>query len=150
LGKLFEVTPLRKIGIGLFVTALSFVIPSLVQVSIDAGGAPHIGWQVLAYALITAAEVMVSITTLEFSYTQAPRKMKSFVMGVYMLAITLGNLLTAQVNDFIADQREAGNTYLDGARYFWFFTIVMGVTAVLFVVWSQFYRGKTYIQGEQD
>jgi POT family proton-dependent oligopeptide transporter len=39
---------------------------------------------------------------------------------------------------------------LDGARYFWFFTIVMGVTAVLFVVWSQFYRGKTYIQGEQD
>jgi POT family proton-dependent oligopeptide transporter len=150
LGRWFAVTPLRKIGIGLFLTAASFTIPSLIQVSIDAGGAPHIGWQVLAYMLMTAAEVMVSITALEFSYTQAPRKMKSLIMGVYLLSVTLGNLLTAQVNSFIADQRAAGNTYLDGANYFWFFTIVMSVTAGLYVVWSQFYRGQTYIQGDDQ
>ena len=41
-----------------------------------------------------------------------------------------------------------GNLVLQGADYFWFFTGVMFVTAVLFVVWSQFYRGQTYIQGE--
>jgi POT family proton-dependent oligopeptide transporter len=150
MGKFFEVTPLRKIGIGLFVTAIAFVIPSLVQVSIDAKGAPHIAWQLLAYALITSAEVMVSITSLEFSYTQAPRKMKSLIMGVYLLSITAGNLFTAQVNGFIASQRAQGNTYLEGATYFWFFTGIMLVTAVAFVFWSQFYRGRTYIQGEQD
>lgn len=149
MGRWFEVTPLRKIGIGLFLTALSFVIPSLVQESIDAGGSPHIAWQVLAYMLMTAAEVMVSITGLEFSYTQAPRKMKSFVMGVFLLSITLGNLFTAFVNGFIANQKEAGYTYLDGANYFWFFTAVMAVTAVFYVGWSQFYRGQTYIQGEE-
>ncbi len=150
LGRFFEVTPLRKIGIGLFVTAIAFTIPSLVQQSIDAGGAPHIGWQFLAYALMTAAEVMVSITGLEFSYTQAPRKMKSLVMGVFLLSITLGNLFTAWVNGIIADQKAAGNSFLEGASYYWFFTGVMAVTAVLYVIWSQFYRGQTYIQGEQD
>jgi POT family proton-dependent oligopeptide transporter len=150
LGRFFDVTPLRKIGIGLFVTASAFTIPSLVQQSIDSGGAPHIGWQVLAYALMTAAEVMVSITALEFSYTQAPRKMKSFVMGVFLLSITLGNLFTAQVNGFIAAQNKAGNTFLEGAMYYWFFTAVMAATAVAFVLWSQFYRGRTFIQGEQD
>lgn len=150
LGRFFEVTPLRKIGIGLFVTALAFVIPSLVQESIDAGGAPHIGWQFLAYALMTAAEVMVSITGLEFSYTQAPRKMKSLVMGVFLLSITAGNLFTAKVNDVIAAQKATGNSFLEGANYYWFFTAVMAITAVLYVIWSQFYRGRTYIQGEQD
>jgi POT family proton-dependent oligopeptide transporter len=150
LGRFFAVTPLRKIGIGLFVTVVAFVIPSLIQESIDSGGSPHIAWQVLAYVLITAAEIMVSITGLEFSYTQAPKKMKSFVMSVYLLSITAGNLFTAQVNAFIAKQREVGNSYLEGASYYWFFTGVMLATAVLFVVWSQFYRGQTYIQGEPD
>ena len=74
LGRWFEVTPLRKIGIGLFLTAASFVIIALAQHRIDAGQTPHIIWQLVAYAVLTAAEVMVSITALEFSYTQAPGK----------------------------------------------------------------------------
>lgn len=149
LGRLFEVTALRKIGIGLFVTAIAFVVPSIVQQWIDGGAAPHIAWQILAYVLMTAAEVMVSITALEFSYTQAPKKMKSLIMGVFFLSITLGNLLTSKVNDFIADQKELGNVVLEGADYYWFFTSIMLVAAVAFVVWSQFYRGSTFIQGDE-
>ena len=41
---------------------------------IDAGGTPHISWQIVAYVVITAAEVMVSITALEFSYTKRRRR----------------------------------------------------------------------------
>ena len=147
-GRFVEVTPLRKIGVGLFLTGMSFVIASLIQERIDAGGAPHFMWQVLAYAVITAGEVLVSITGLEFSYTQAPRKMKSMIMGVFFLSITAGNLLTSQVNKYIADQKLEGRAVLEGADYYWFFTGVMFVMAVGFVIWSQFYRGKTYIQGE--
>ena len=56
------------------------------QQSIDDGGARRMSCgKLLAYVVMTAAEVMVSITALEFSYTQAPRKMKSFVMGVFFL-----------------------------------------------------------------
>jgi hypothetical protein len=112
------------------------------------GFQPSIGWQFLAYVFLTAAEVMVSIVCLEFAYTQAPRKMKSFIMGVYFLGVSLGNLFTAAVNLII--QRPDGTTYLDGARYYWFFTIAMLITAILYVVWSQFYRGQTYIQGEDE
>jgi proton-dependent oligopeptide transporter, POT family len=148
LGKWFEVTPLRKIGIGLLLTGPAFAIPALVQERIDVGGSPHILWQILAYALMTAAEVLVSITALEFSYTQAPKKMKSFIMGVFLLSITLGNVFTAQVNKYISDQQQLGRKILEGAAYYWFFTIVMCVTAVVYVLWSRFYRGRTYIQGE--
>src|SRR5437867_440906 len=75
-----RLTPLRKIGLGLFITALAFLIVGLIQVRIDAGETPHIMWQILAFVALTAAEVMVSVTHLEFAYTQAPNKLKSLVM----------------------------------------------------------------------
>ena len=88
------------------------------------------------------------VTGLEFSYTQAPKKLKSIVMGVAFLSITLGDVFTAQVNRYISNQKLLGNTVLEGSRYYWFFTILMLITALVFVVWSPFYRGRTYIQGE--
>lgn len=110
------------------------------------GHRPNIFWQFIAYILLTAAEVMVSIVCLEFAYTQAPKTMKSFIMGIYFLGVSLGNIFTAAVNLFI--QNEDGSSKLAGASYYWFFTIAMFITAVLYVVWSQFYRGQTYIQGD--
>lgn len=148
MGRFFKVTPLRKIGIGLFVSAGAFAITGLAQVRIDAGQTPHMTWQIVAYVILTAAEVMVSITMLEFFYTQAPRRMKSLIMAFCMLSVFAGNLFTALVNLFI--QRKDGSTILEGADYYWFFTIAMLVTAVIYVLWSQFYRGSTYIQGDEQ
>ncbi len=151
LGRLFEVTPLRKIGIGMFVTVLAFLVSTWIQMLIDGGGRPHIGWQVLAYVILTAAEVMVSITALEFSYTQAPTRMKSFVMGLYLLSVTMGNLFVARVNAYIQRAEAAGTrSGLEGANYYGFFTACMLATALLYVAWSQFYRGRTYIQGANE
>ncbi|MHC4168786.1 MAG: POT-type proton-dependent oligopeptide transporter [Planctomycetota bacterium] len=62
------------------------------------GYKPSVGWQFFAYLILTAAEIMISITCLEFSYTQSPKKMKSFIMAVYLLSISLGNAFTAVVN----------------------------------------------------
>jgi POT family proton-dependent oligopeptide transporter len=97
----FKLTPLHKISIGLFLMVPAFAIVSMVQGWVDAGHEPTFGWQILAYVLLTASEVMVSITCLEFSYTQAPRKMKSFIMALFLASVTLGNLFTAGVNHFI-------------------------------------------------
>jgi POT family proton-dependent oligopeptide transporter len=144
--RVFPLTPLRKIGIGLFLTAAAFAIPTLVQLSIDNGGVPSIGWQLLAYVVLTAGEVMVSITCLEFSYTQAPRAMKSFVMAFFMLSISLGNLFTSAVNFFI--NNPDGSSRLAGADYFLFFTLLMLITAVLYVIMARFYRGRTWLHEE--
>ena len=145
--RIFTLTPLRKITIGLFVAAAAFAIPTAIQTSIDQGGTPSIGWQLLAYVVLTSAEVMVSITCLEFSYTQAPKTMKSFVMAFFMLSISLGNLFTSAVNFFI--QQPDGSNLLQGADYFLFFTALMLVTAVLFMFLANFYNGQTYINEER-
>jgi proton-dependent oligopeptide transporter, POT family len=146
LGKIWRLTPLRKIGIGLFTNALAFAIIALIQERLDAGGRPHVGWQILAFLILTAGEVMVSVTHLEFAYTQAPKKLKSLVMCTYLGAIALGNVFTARVNFYLESQ---GRTEIT-ASYFWFFVKVMLVTAVLWLVASPFYRGTTYLQDEAE
>jgi POT family proton-dependent oligopeptide transporter len=146
--KVFKLTPLRKIGMGLFVTAFAFAIIGLVQIWIDAGQTPSILWQILAFVVLTSGEIMVSVTHLEFAYTQAPKKMKSLVMCTYLVAIGLGNWFTAGVNFFI--QNPDGTVKLAGASYFFFFVVVLLVTAALFLFFARFYKGKTYIQDEAE
>ncbi len=99
--KVWKLTPIRKISVGLFVMVIGFGMVGIVQGWIDEGQRPSIGWQVLAFAILTASEVMVSITGLEFAYTQAPKKMKSFIMALFLMSVSLGNLFTAGVNHFI-------------------------------------------------
>jgi POT family proton-dependent oligopeptide transporter len=144
LDRLFSLTELRKITLGMFVTVAAFAVSTWLQMRIDDGLAPSIAWQLLAYFLLTSAEVMVSITCLEFSYTQAPRKMKSFVMAFFMMSIAAGNLFTSAVNFFI--HTDAGADRLSGADYYLFFTLLMLGTALLFSLVARFYRGDTRLK----
>jgi len=111
---------------------------------------PSIGWQFLGYFLLTAGEVMVSIVCLEFAYTQSPPKMKSFIMGVYFLGVSLGNLAVSALN-FVLDmfKDSEGQTPLSGPSYYWFFAGLMLVTTCVYVVFARTYQGETYIQGEK-
>ena len=112
---------------------------------------PTIGWQFLAYFIMTAGEIMVSIVCLEFAYTQSPKKMKSFIMGVFFLGVAIGNYLAMGVNMLIESQiQKTGTSPLEGATYYWFFAGAMIAVTVVYVIWSQFYKGQTYIQGEDS
>jgi POT family proton-dependent oligopeptide transporter len=146
--KFVRLTPLRKIGAGLFVTAASFLIVAMIQTRIDAGARPSIVWQVWAFIVLTAGETLVSPTHLEFSYTQGPVKLKSLIMCTYLLAISLGNQFTAAVNFFI--QNPDGSLKLQGTSYFMFFVWVMLGTAVLFMIVTPFYKGRTYLQDQSS
>jgi POT family proton-dependent oligopeptide transporter len=151
LGRYFRVTPLRKIGAGLFLMVIAFSIPIWIEYQLLAGAQPSIGWQLVSYVLLTTAEVMVSITALEFAYTQAPPAMKSLVMGIYLLGVSLGNLFTSGVN-FLLDalKKEDGTTILEGPNYFIFFTGLMLVSAIAFSIYARTYRGSTFIGGVVD
>jgi POT family proton-dependent oligopeptide transporter len=147
INKIFPLTDLRKIGIGLFLTVLSFLVCARAEQLIVAGQTPSVSWQVLAYLVITAAEVYVSITGLEFSYKQAPKRLKSLVMGLFFLSVSAGNLFAGLVNKLI--QNPDGTSKLPGPAYFLFFAGVMLVAAILFVFVAMRFKEKTYIQDEE-
>lgn len=147
-GRWVTVSPLRKMAVGFFVAVPAFALPAIAEQIIQNGGTPSIVWQLWAYVLITAAEVLISITCLEFSYSQAPNRLKSFVMSLYLTSVFAGNLFVALVNGLI----ENGNLPFDlsGARYYWFFTAAIGITGLGFSGFACFYRPKAYVQGEEE
>ena len=122
---------LSRMTAGMFATVLSFAAAALVQNAIDAGATPSVLWQVPQYVLLTAGEVLVSVTALEFAYGQAPRAMRSTITSLWFLAVGLGNLLTATL---------AGLVPLRGAAYFWFFATLMLLAAIAFAQVARGYR----------
>lgn len=146
IGRFVALTPLRKISAGFFLIIPSFIIPAWIESWIAEGLTPSIWWQVVAYGFLTTAEVLVSTTGLEFFYTQSPLRLKSFIMSLWLFAVSLGNLFVAAVNWWIEKSPGA----LSGAGYYWFFVKCMSVTAVLFVFVSLFYKGRTYLQDEAE
>ena len=141
-----RVTPLRKMGTGLFLAVTSFVVCAFVESRIAAGLTPTIWWQVLAYVLLTAAEILVSITALEFAYTQAPNRLKSVVMCLYLVSVAIGNLLPMAVNLFM--ENPDGTMKLTGVQYYLFFVFAMLGAAVLFVLLARRYLPHDFVQEE--
>jgi POT family proton-dependent oligopeptide transporter len=138
-----KTTPLRRIGAGLVLTALSFVVIALIQTSIDHGGHPNIWWQVLAFIVLSAGEVLVSITGLEYAYTQAPISMKSTMSAIWLLTVAAGNLFVGFVNGNIADKGVFSN--FTGANYFWFFIALISGFIVLYLFVSPRLKERNYI-----
>jgi len=139
-----KTTPLRRLGTGLVLTALTFVIIALIQTSIDHGGTPSVWWQVLAYIVLSAAEVLVSITGLEYAYTHSPKSMKSTMTAIWLLVVSLGNYITSGVNGYIANKGHFA-PYLAGAGYYWFFVAFIMVFVVAFMFVSPRLKEHNYI-----
>lgn len=134
--------PLLKMTVGMFLAAAAFAVAAIVQARIEGmaanGGQVHVLWQILQYWIMTTAEVLISVTGLEFAYTQAPRSMKSTIMGFWLLCVTFGNVLVA----FLAPME----TMLSLSKFFWVFTVLMGVAAAVFALLARTYKGKSYLQ----
>ncbi len=116
IGKIIPLTPLRKIGAGLFLTVIAFSVSAFIQEAIDAGQKPHVIWQILAYLLLTSAEIMVSIVCLEFAYTHSPKSMKSIVMALFLLSVAAGNFFTSLVNGHIQVENPLENEVADAQK----------------------------------
>ena len=124
--------------LGIVLASLATVVIALLQGAIDTRGpgVVSIRWQLPAYVLLTMGEVMVSITGLEFAYSQAPRRMKSTVMGLWMLTVTLGNVFVSLIV----------RTHLPPASSFWLFAAVGVAGALLFGIRARFYTPRDYVQ----
>jgi POT family proton-dependent oligopeptide transporter len=141
-----KLTPLRKIGLGLFVTGFSFVIIALLQEKVDAGQHPSVWWQILAFAILSAGEVLVSITGLEYAYTQSPPSMKSTMTAIWYFTYSIGSFFNAVVNNSIAGGGMFKN--FTGASFFWLFVAICFGFVVVFVIVSPFIKEKAYLAAD--
>ncbi|GAA3979430.1 MFS transporter [Mucilaginibacter dorajii] len=141
-----KLTSLRKIGAGLFITGFSFVIIALLQVKIDHGSHPSVWWQILAFAVLSAGEVLVSITGLEYAYTQSPPSMKSTMTAIWYFTYSVGSFFNTIVNSSIASNGFFAR--FTGASFFWLFVGICFGFVLIFVLISPFIQEKAYLASD--
>ncbi|AFE08639.1 proton/peptide symporter family protein [Corallococcus coralloides DSM 2259] len=133
----WELTPLRRMPLGLVIGAASFVIAGFFQVAMEGGTTLNIAWQLLPYIVLTVAEILVSTTGLEFAYTQAPREMKGTIQSVWLVTNTLANVAVA-----IA----AALNVFTGSAQFFFYAALAAVAGVGMALVARRYVVRDYYQ----
>jgi POT family proton-dependent oligopeptide transporter len=144
-------TPMRKVLAGFLFTAVSIGIMSLAgfvaqghtEQLIEAGKSVEIAtvkvpvyWPAMAYILLTFGEVLVYGTMLELAYAAAPKSMKGFVTGCFLLTNTLGNFLnmvwTPLYGGSLTDEAAKRGPLLPG-EFFGITALIVALAAVAFV-----------------
>ena len=142
-----RVTALRKMGWGFVMVVITFALIAWIQTQIDNGIKLSIGWQLFAYVLLTVSEIFVSITGLEYAFSQAPKAIKSTIMGLFWFTVFLGNILVTYINNNI--QSGGFFSHYQGADYFWLFTGIMAVNAILYYIAIYLFKIKDTVTVDQ-
>ncbi|MDT3402375.1 POT-type proton-dependent oligopeptide transporter [Mucilaginibacter terrae] len=143
-----KTTPLRRFGFGLFLTGVSFVIIALIQEKVDAGQHPSTWWQILAYMVLAAGETLVSITGLEYAYTQSPKSMKSTMSAIWLFTVALGNTFVAYVQNSIS-HKGFFSRYV-GADFYWFFVVLLAAFLVVYLFVSPRIKERNYVTEDEN
>lgn len=121
--------PLKhKMVVGMLLTALSFIVSGGLQawMTIASPKKLSIFLMVPQFWILSCAEVLVSVTGLEFAYSQAPKWLKSIVMSGWLFTTAVGNGLVA-----LLALIEIGNRALE---FFLYATLMILFTMIFYLI----------------
>lgn len=99
-------------------------------------------WEILAYVIITVAEICISVVGLELAFTAAPKSLKSFVTACWLLTVFFGNMLNAQITQWYGK--------IPPGKYFGMLAGLMVVVTLAFaVIARRFNRGTLAWNADQ-
>jgi proton-dependent oligopeptide transporter, POT family len=139
-------SPLRRMSMGMFIAALSYVVVALIQSRIKAGAQISVLWQTVPYIILTIAEVFVSTTGLEFAFREAAPEMKSLVMSFWLLTVALGDLLVAGITEIFSSASEQSASV--STSRFYLYAGLTFVVAILFSIVAAHYRYRDQAAAE--
>jgi POT family proton-dependent oligopeptide transporter len=131
-------SPLRRMAAGMFLAAASYLVVAALQQRIEAGAQLSVLWQTVPYVILTAAEVLVSTTGLEFAFREAAPEMKSTIVSFWLVTTAFGDLLVAAITRTLSSASNTSASVSTGR-----FLVYAGATfvvAILFSIVAAFYK----------
>lgn len=95
------------------------------------GNQVSILWQIPQYVIVTAAEILFSITGLEFAFTQAPVSMKAVMQTVWLMTTAIGSLIVILVAESTLFPKQSDE--------FFAFAGLLGIVLLFFVYLARSY-----------
>ncbi len=142
-------SPLRRMTVGLFLAAASYLVVAFLQSRIEAGDQLSVLWQTMPYIILTTSEVLVSTTGLEFAFREAAPEMKSTIMSLWLLTVAFGNLFVTVLTRLLSGSGPDGHAASVSTSRFLLYAGLTAAVAVLFTVVtvSYKYRDEAAAQG---
>jgi proton-dependent oligopeptide transporter, POT family len=143
-------SPLRRMSYGMFLAAASYLVVAALQREIEAGVQLSVMWQTVPYIVLTAAEVLISPTGLEFAFREASADLKSTIMSFWLLTVTVGDLFVVGITKLFSEAGAANHAASVSTNRFLVYAGLTFVVAVLFsVIASTYqYRDASAAQGK--
>ena len=130
-------SPLKRMAYGMFLAAGSYLIVAALQKQIEAGAQLSVLWQTAPYIVLTAAEVLISTTGLEFAFREAAPELKSIIMSFWLLTVAFGDLLVAAITKIFANG--TGESSVSTNRFLLYAGLTF-IVAILFSLIATTYR----------
>lgn len=120
---------------GIYICTLTLDDDNKLRWSLQVVGEPNsksMLLQIPQYTAITAGEIMFSITGLEFSYSQAPKSMKSVVQAAWLLTTAFGNLIVMIIAELELFEKQSYE--------FFMFACLMIIDMIIFALMAYRYK----------
>ena len=141
-------SPLRRMSLGMFLGASSFLVVAWLQTQVDAGHEMSILWQTIPYLILTTAEVLVSTTGLEFAFREAAPEMKSLIMSFWLLTVAVGDLLVAVVTKIFSTPGNGAGS-ISAPRFVMYAGLTFAVAILFSLATIPYrYRDKSAAEGK--
>jgi POT family proton-dependent oligopeptide transporter len=130
-------SPLKRMAFGMFLAAGSYLVVAALQTRVEAGAPISVLWQTVPYLILTAAEVLISTTGLEFAFREAAAELKSTIMSFWLLTVAVGNLFVSLITKIFAN--DTGENSVSTGRFLMYAGLTF-VVAILFSLIAAFYK----------
>ena len=93
----FNIQPIRRMEYGMFLISVSFFVSGLLDgyIQQQPANSVHVAWQIPQITIVTVAEILLSVTGLEFAYAQSPQNSQALILAFYLFMTAIGDGLGA-------------------------------------------------------
>nr|AAC39119.1 low-affinity peptide transporter [Caenorhabditis elegans] len=129
---------------GVFIYALTgtYENPKIHELQIVQSNSVSILWQIPQIVVITAAEILFSITGYEFAYSQSAPSMKALVQALWLLTTAAGDSIIVVITIL--------NLFENMAVEFFVYAAAMFVVIAIFALLSIFYYTYNYYTTDEE
>ena len=126
-----------------------FVVVALIQTRVDSGAHVSVLWQIVPYFILTAGEVLLSATGLEFAFRESARELKSTIMSFWLLTVALGDWFVVGITKVFSHPGGGDHaTSVTPGRFLLYAGLTFVVAVLFIVVASRYqYRDKEAAEG---
>ncbi|KAL3735808.1 hypothetical protein ACJRO7_024868 [Eucalyptus globulus] len=157
------ITMLQRIGIGMFLSAVSMAVAALVEIKRLKTAREHglvdmpnvtvpmsVWWLIPQYVLFGISDVFTMVGLQEFFYDQVPSELRSVGLSLYLSIFGVGSFLSSFLVSTIATATggDGGDSWfannLNKAHLDYFYWLLAGLSAFELVVYLYFARSYIY------